>query len=66
MHLKKIIRKKNSSVMTRKRLRSDTCLLCELEPKSMKDALDNEDWIQEISEQIEKNKTCFLYPNLNT
>ena len=31
-----------SRVMTRKILRSDICLLCEFEPKSVKHALDNE------------------------
>lgn len=42
--------------MTRKRLRSDTCLLCDFEPKTMKDSLDNEDWIQEMNEEIEQIK----------
>ena len=40
-----IIGDTKASVMARKRLRSDACLLCEFEPKSVKDALDNEDWI---------------------
>ena len=51
--------------MTRKGLRSDTYLLCEFEPKYVKDALENEYWIQEINEeieQIEKNKTWTLVP----
>lgn len=34
-----------SSIMTRRRLKDNACLLCEFEPKSIKDALDNEDWI---------------------
>ena len=51
--------------MTRKRIRSETCLLCEFEPKYVKDALENEDWIQEMNEEIEKiekNKTWALVP----
>jgi hypothetical protein len=46
--------------MKKKILRSDTCLLCEFEPKSVKDSLENEYWIQAINEEIEKienNKT---------
>ena len=34
-----------SSVMTRKRLKDDIFLLYEFEPKLVKYALDNEDWI---------------------
>lgn len=51
--------------MTRKRLISDTCLLCEFEAKIVKDTLENEDWIQAMNEeieQIEKKKTWFLVP----
>lgn len=51
--------------MKRKRLRSDTCLLCEFEPKSMNDALDNEDGTQEMNEeiqQIENDKIWTLVP----
>lgn len=62
---KQIIVDVESSVMTRKRLRSDTCLLCEFGPKSMKDALDNEDCIQPMNEeieQIEKNNTWTVVP----
>ena len=50
MHLKKLLEIKKSGFMTRRRLRSGTFLLCEFEPKSMKDALENEDWIQEMNE----------------
>lgn len=42
---KQIIGDVESSVLTRKKLRNETCLLCEFEPKLVKDALDNEDWI---------------------
>ena len=37
-----------------------TCLLDEFEPRNVKDALDNEIWIQEMNEEIEqldKNNT---------
>lgn len=56
----KILVNKDSRVMTRKILRSDTCLLYEFEPKSVKDDLNNGDYIQVMNnkiEQIEKNKT---------
>ena len=36
-----------------KRHRSETRLLGDFEPKSIKDALENEDWIQEMNEEIE-------------
>ena len=51
--------------MTRSKLKNYTCLLCELESKSIKYALENEDWIKEINEEIdhiEKNKTWSLVP----
>lgn len=51
---KKIIGDKEYGNMTRKRLESETFLLCEVEPKSIKDALENEDWIQAMNEKIEK------------
>ena len=51
--LEQIIGNKDFGVMTRKWLKSVTWLLCEFEPKSMKDALENEDWIQAMNEEIE-------------
>ncbi len=61
----KIIGDKEFGVMTRKRLRSETCLLCDFEPKSVKDALEDKDLIQAMNEeivQIEKNKIWTLVP----
>ena len=49
-------------------MKNGTCLLCEFEPKTVKDAFENEDWIQAMNEeieQIEKNKTWILVPRLN-
>ena len=46
--------------MTRRRLGIGTCLVSILEPKIVKDTLDNKDWIQAMNEeieQIEKNET---------
>ena len=57
---KQITRSKDSRVATRNKFKNKTCLLCEFEPKSVKDALDNEDWIQAMNEeidQLEKKKT---------
>ena len=39
--------------MTRKKLKG-TCLLAEFEPKSMKDVLDNESWIEAMNEEIDQ------------
>ena len=50
--------------MTRRKL-NGTCLLAKFEPRSVKDALENESWIKamnEVIEQIEKNKTWTLVP----
>ena len=49
--------------MTRSELKNDTCLLCEVGPKSGKDGLENEYWIKEMNEeigQIENKKTWTL------
>ena len=40
--------------MTRKKLRG-TCLLAEFEPRNVKDALEDESWIEVMNEKIEKN-----------
>ena len=37
------------SVMTRRKIKGDTCLLCEFEPKTIKYSLDNQDWIQDMN-----------------
>ena len=55
-----------SSLMTRRIHKGDTYLLCEFEPKSIKDALENEDWIQAMNkdiDQIEMNSTWNLVPS---
>ena len=48
--------------MIRRKLKG-RCLLVEFEPRSVKDSLENESWIQamnEVIEQIEKNKIWTL------
>ena len=50
--------------MTRNKLKG-TCLLVEFEPRNVKDALDNETWIEAMNEeieQIETNNTWTLVP----
>ena len=50
--------------MTRSKLKG-TCLLAKFEPRSVKDALENESWIEAMNEEIEKiekNKTWTLVP----
>ena len=50
--------------MKRSKLKG-TCLLAEFEPRNVKDALENESWIEAMNEeieQIEKNKTWTLVP----
>ena len=52
--------------MTRNKLKC-TCFLSEFEPRSIKDALNNESWIEAMNEEIveiEKNKTQTLVPRL--
>ena len=54
-----IIREKLEGTMTRSKLKGN-CLLADFEPRNVKDALDNESWIEAMNEeieQIEKNKT---------
>ena len=41
-------------MMTRSMLNNNTCLICEFEPKSIRDALENEQWIIAMAEEIEK------------
>ena len=65
---KQIIGKKDARLMTRKRLRNESCLLRKKEPKIVKDALEDDDWwksMEEEIEQIEKNKTWSLVPRPN-
>ena len=50
--------------MKRSKLKG-TCLLANFEPRSVKDALENESWIEAMNEEmekIEKNKTWTLVP----
>ena len=52
--LEQIIGDVESTVMKRKILKGDSCLICEFEPKLVKDSLDNEDLIQVTNKEIEK------------
>ena len=45
-----IIGDKYLGFMTRKILRGDRCLLCEYDPRSIKNALENLDWIAAMNE----------------
>ena len=47
-----IIGEKSHGTMTRSKLKG-TCLLVEFEPRNVKDALDNESWVEEMNEEIE-------------
>ena len=50
---------------TNKKSRDSTCLIVDFEPRTFKDALDNEDWINAMNEeidQIEKNNIWSLVP----
>ena len=47
-----IIGDKSVGTMTRSKLKG-TCLLSEFEPRNIKDALDNESWVEAINEEIE-------------
>ena len=62
-----IIGDKEARPMTRNRLRSETCFLSKTEPRTVSEALQDDDWynvMKEEIEQIEKNKTWTLVPRL--
>ena len=62
-----IIGDKDARPMKRNRLRNESCLLSKVEPKIVKDALQDGDQYKAIEEeidQIEKNKTWSLVPKL--
>ena len=48
-----IIGDKSKGTMTRSKLKG-TCLLADFEPRSVKDALENESWIEATNEEMEK------------
>ena len=55
---------KVEGTLTRSELKG-TYLLANFEPRNVKDALENESWIEAMNEEIEKiekNKTCTLVP----
>ena len=57
-----IIGDKSEGTLTRSKLKN-TCLLVDFEPRSIKDALENDSWIEAMNEeieQIEKNKIWTL------
>ena len=59
-----IIGDKSEGTMTRSKLKG-TCLLADFEPRNVKDALENEIWIEAMNEEIEKiekNITWTLVP----
>ena len=63
--IKKIIGSKDARPMTRNRLKNESCLLSQIEPKIVKDTLENDDWYKDTEEKIEKiekNKTWSLFP----
>ena len=61
----KIIGDKDARPMARNKLTNDTCMLSVQEHKTMKYALEDQDWskaMEEEIEKIEKNKTWTLVP----
>ena len=46
--------------MKKRRLKDDTCLLCEFEPKIVKNTLDIEDWIQAMNREIDQIEKTIL------
>ena len=64
---KKIIGNKDARPMTRNRLRNESCFLSQIEPKVVRETLEDDDWCKAMEEeikQIEKNKTWSLVPRL--
>ena len=59
-----IIGDKTHGIMKRNKLKA-TCLLTNFEPRNVRNALDNEIWVEAMNEeikQIEKNQTWTLLP----
>ena len=53
--------------MTRNKIRSETYMLSKVEPRTVSEAIQDDDWynsIKEEIEKIEKNKTWTLVPKL--
>ena len=48
-----IIGDKEARPMTRNKLRNESCLLTNIEPKIVKDALQDDDWCKAMEEEIE-------------
>jgi hypothetical protein len=62
--LEKIIGHQSEGAMTRNKLKG-TCFLTKFKPRTIKDALENEIWIEAMNEEIdhiERNKTWTLVP----
>lgn len=60
-----IIGDTDDPVMTRNKLRQNTCLISEFESRIVKEAFNNEDWINAMTkeiDQIKKNDTWTLVP----
>ena len=60
-----IIGDKDTGIQTRSKTKDPTCLLCEFKPKTTREALENEDWIEAMNEEIDqivKNDTWTLVP----
>lgn len=50
---RRIIGDKNGRFMTRSKLKDNTCLISEFEPRIVKDALENEDWMNAMKKEID-------------
>ena len=59
-----IIGDKEARPMTRTRLRSEACLLSKMEPRIVREAIQDDNWYNAMKEEIEKNKTWTLVPRL--
>lgn len=66
-HVEQIIGSKEVRPMIRNKLRSETCLLSKIESRTVSESLQDNDWYNEMKEEIEKNeknKTWTLVPRL--
>lgn len=64
---RQIIGDKDAGILTRRKVRENSCMISEFEPKSFKEAHKDEDQIKTMEEeldQIEKNGTWSLVPRL--
>lgn len=66
-NLDQIIGDKDAGVLTRRRIRENSCMISTIEPRTAKEAFGDDHWVKSMEEeldQIDKNNTWTLVPRL--